>query len=100
MVQLKLKKGNIMSSLTNAILSLTNGRFFTVVYTKKDGTIRKMNCRTGVKRYVKGVDVTSGHVSKRDDMLVVYDVKSNGYRTINRDTIIAIRYGKAEVAVL
>lgn len=89
-----------MSSLTNAILSLTGGRFFTVIYTKKDGTIRKMNCRTGVHRYVKGADVPSGHVSKRDDKLVVFDVKIGDYRTINRDTIIAIRYGKAEVAVL
>lgn len=89
-----------MSAFTDTLLSLTGGRFFTVIYTKKDGTIRKMNCRTGVKRYVKGADVPAGHVSKRDDMLVVYDVKSNGYRTINRDTIIAIRYGKAEVAVL
>lgn len=89
-----------MSSLTNAILALTGGRFFTVIYTKKDGTIRKMNCRTGVKRYVKGADVPAGHVSRRDDKLVVFDVKLGDYRTINRDTIIAIRYGKAEVAVL
>lgn len=89
-----------MSSLTNAILSLTGGRFFTVVFRKKDGTIRRMNCRTGVKRYVKGADVPDGHVSKRDDMLVVYDVKANGYRCLSRDSVIAIRYGKAEVAVL
>lgn len=89
-----------MSSFTDTLLSLTGGRFFTVVFRKKDGTIRRMNCRTGVHRYVKGADVPSGHVSKRDDMLVVYDVKLGDYRTINRDTILAIRYGKAEVAVL
>lgn len=89
-----------MSAFTDTLLSLTGGRFFTVVYRKKDGTIRRMNCRTGVKRYVKGADVPSGHVSKRDDKLVVFDVKIGDYRTINRDSVIAIRYGKAEVAVL
>ena len=89
-----------MSAFTDTLLALTGGRFFTVVYRKKDGTIRKMNCRTGVKRHLKNVEVPVGHVSKRDDKLVVFDVKLGDYRTINRDTIIAIRYGKAEVAVL
>lgn len=89
-----------MSAFTDTLLSLTGGRFFTVVFRKKDGSIRRMNCRTGVTRHLKGADVPAGHVSRRDDMLVVYDVKSNGYRTINRDSIIAIRYGKTEVAVL
>lgn len=89
-----------MSAFTNALLSLTGGRFFTVIYRKKDGSIRRMNCRTGVKRHLKNAEVPAGHVSKRDDMLVVFDVKIGDYRTINRDSVIAIRYGKAEVAVL
>ena len=33
----------------------TNGKIFSAVFRKKDGTKRKMNCRRGVSKYVKGI---------------------------------------------
>jgi len=32
----------------------TNGKFFTIKFIKKDGTLRKMTCRTGVSKGVTG----------------------------------------------
>ena len=86
--------------MINNILSSVGGKFFTVVFTKKDGTVRRLNGRTGVRRHLKGGDVPAGHVSTRKDMLVVYDVKSKGYRCLSRDSIRAIRCGGVEAVVL
>ena len=86
--------------MINNILSSIGGKFFTVVFTKKDGSIRRMNCRTGVRRHLKGGGVPDGHVSTRKDMLVVYDVKAKGYRCLARDSIRAIRCGGVEAVVL
>ena len=33
----------------------TNGKIFSAVFTKKDGEKRRMVCRQGVAKYVKGV---------------------------------------------
>ena len=39
----------------NNIMSVINsGKIFTACFTKKDGSERVMNCRTGVKKYVTG----------------------------------------------
>lgn len=76
-----------------SILSLTGGRFFTVIFRKRDGTIRKMNCRTGVHRYVKG----TGLPRECPHLLTVYDVKAAGYRSLPVDRIVAVRYAGAEI---
>jgi hypothetical protein len=68
------------------LITDSKGRFITVEFTKKDGTIRKMNCRTGVTAHLKGGE------SKLDpaQYIIVYDLKSKGYRSINRSTIRAV----------
>jgi hypothetical protein len=76
-----------------SILSLTGGRFFTVIFRKRDGSIRRMNCRTGVTRYVKG----TGLPRNSEHLLTVYDVQVKGYRSIPVDRVVAIRYAGAEI---
>ena len=63
----------------------SNGSFFSVQFTKVDGTIRDMNCRTGVTKHLKG-----GQRTVPEDYIVVYDVKSNGYRTIRPEAVLKI----------
>ena len=70
----------------------TKGKFFTATIRKSDGTIRTINARTGVKKHLRGGGVPVGHVSTRDDMLVVYDVKVKGYRTIVKDNILSVKF--------
>jgi hypothetical protein len=67
------------------IIKNTNGKVFSVVFTKKDGTVRHMNCRTGVKKHVKGVGLAFDPSEK--DLVGVFDMKNNGYRFINLQTI-------------
>ncbi len=72
------------------LLSSSNGRIFTVVFTKKDGTIRKMNCRLDVKKHLKGGESTTAHI---DHLMTVFDMQAKGYRCINLDTIKSISLG-------
>jgi hypothetical protein len=68
------------------LVAQSNGKFVTVTFKKKDGEIRKMNCRLGVTKHLKGGVSTVDH----DKYLVVYDVQSKGYRCINKSTIVSV----------
>lgn len=57
-----------------------NGQFFTVEFEKKDGTPRTMNCRLGVKKYLKGGVNTTDHIKS---ILTVFCRKAMDYRNIN-----------------
>ena len=65
----------------------TNGKIVSVTFTKKDGTIRVMNCRLGVTKYLKGGLSTLDPAK----YITVYDLKSEGYRAIAKDQILAIK---------
>jgi len=72
-----------------SVLQATKGKFFTVVFIKKDGTTRSMNCRLGVTKHLKG-GVSNLDVSQ---YLTVYDVQSEGYRAVNLSTIVSVSCG-------
>jgi hypothetical protein len=61
--------------------------FVTVTFLKADGSVRKMNCRTGVTKHLKGGKSTLD-ASK---YVTVYDMAKAAYRAVNRDTIIDIK---------
>lgn len=65
----------------------TNGKIVTVTFTKKDGSIRIMNCRIGVTKHLKGGASTLDPAK----FITVYDLKSEGYRAIAKDSILAIK---------
>jgi hypothetical protein len=64
----------------------SNGKFVTVTFLKKDGTVRKMNCRMGVTKHLKGGESTLD----ADQYVTVFDMAKGAYRAINRDTIINV----------
>jgi hypothetical protein len=56
-----------------------SGKFFAATFRKADGSMRRMLCRGGVKRYLKGgVNPHNAH----PENVVVWDVQAKGYRTI------------------
>lgn len=59
----------------------TNGKFFTVKFIKKDGTLRKMTCRTGVNKGVNGKGLA--FEPKEKGLKVVWSTDAEGYRMIN-----------------
>ena len=62
------------------------GRFVTVVFEKKDGTIRTLTGRMGVTKWLKGGQSTLD----KDQFITIYDVVNKGYRAINRDSIMSV----------
>ena len=74
------------NNLSEKLLA-TKGKFITVTFKKKDGTIRVMNCRLGVTKYLKGGTSTLDP----EKFITVYDLQSKGYRAISKESILAIK---------
>lgn len=72
-----------------SIIDNTNGRVFSVIFTKKNGERRVMNCRLGVKKYTNGKGMKY-NPSKRG-YKVVYEMNNRGYRMINLNTLEKIK---------
>lgn len=68
------------------IVTQSKGKFLTVVFYKKDGSIRSMNCRLGVTKHLKGGECTLD----RSKFLIVYDMVKKGYRAIDRESIVSV----------
>jgi hypothetical protein len=70
--------------------AIKNGKIFSVTFVKKDGSIRKMTARLGVKKGIKGVGLKfnpSDH-----NLMVVYDMHKRAYRMVNLSTIISFKH--------
>jgi len=75
-----------MENFVDRILN-SNGKIFSVEFIKKDGTKRLMNCRLGVTKHLKGGSSTLDP----EKFITVYDLQSEGYRAINKDSIINVK---------
>lgn len=69
------------------MIEQSNGKMVTVTFVKQDGTTRVLNGRLGVKKYLKGGKLSTN----TDEYINIYDVQNKGYRSINRNTIVALR---------
>jgi hypothetical protein len=79
------------------LIKTTKGKFFTVTFIKKDGSLRIMNARLGVKAYLKGGELPYNPEDK--GLIPVFDVKVGGYRMVNVNTIIKLKIGDREYNV-
>lgn len=75
-----------MENFVDRILN-SNGKIFSVEFIKKDGTKRLMNCRLGVTKHLKGGSSTLDP----EKFITVYDLQSEGYRAINKESIINVK---------
>ena len=71
------------------LLEQNKGNVFSVVFLKKDGTIRHMTCRFGVKKHLKGGELKFNPLER--SLLVVFDMQKESYRMINLETISNIK---------
>lgn len=69
------------------------GRIFRVTFVKRTtGELRDMNCRLGVTRYLRGGELPFS--PKEKNLIIVYDVKKKGYRSISLDNVHQIVGGR------
>ena len=62
---------------------------FSVVFLKKSGEIRRMNCMLGVKKHLKGGKLK--YNAKERGYLIVLDTQKKAYRTVNLNTVSNIK---------
>lgn len=67
-----------------ASIAATNGAIFGVEFVKKDGSLRKMTARVGVKSHLRGGKSTTAHCKH---LVTVFDTRVGAYRSINLDTV-------------
>lgn len=75
-------------SLVDVIMS-SKGKFFSVLFVKKNGEERLLNGRIGVVGKLKGGKSSVNY----DKFLSVYDVQIGGYRSVNKETIKEVKFG-------
>lgn len=68
----------------------TKGKFFSVCFIKKDGSIRKMTARLGVRKGITGKGLSFNPSEK--DLMVVWATDKKNYRMINLKTISSIKF--------
>lgn len=73
--------------------AMKSGKIFNVKFIKKNGDLRDMTARMGVKKHhinTPSVPSTTAHIPK---YLTVFDMKIQQYRNVNVDAIIDFRCG-------
>lgn len=72
--------------------AVDNGKIFYVEFFKRStGEIRKMRCRRGVTKHLKGGKLA--YDPRGRQLLTVFDMESQGYRMIPADNILKLSVG-------
>ena len=71
------------------IINKSNGRIFSAIFIKKDGTIRRMKCRLSVKKGITGKGMAYNPIKR--GLLPVFDMDKNAFRMININTLTALK---------
>lgn len=87
-------KKNMERNLETIKNFVSNGKFFTVTFIKKDLSTRKMQCRLGVKKYLKGGSLPYNPSEK--NLICVYEI-GKGYKMVNISTLINLKANKQEI---
>lgn len=67
-------------------------RIFTAWFIKKDGSLRKMTAMFGCKKHLNGGK--KSYVPEEKGMVTVWDFGKEAYRTINLNTLVALKADK------
>lgn len=76
------------------LIEKSKGKFFHIVYKKKDGSIREMTARIHAKGGVTGRGLSFDPIAK--GLLPVYDLKA-GFRFVNLREVISFKMGGSEI---
>lgn len=78
------------ATLLKQAIKDTNGRFMSVTWQKKDGTLTKRLLRVGVTKGLVGGVSGVAHIEK---YLPMFDVSKRKYISVNCETIVEIKCG-------
>lgn len=79
------------------VLIATKGKFFTIKWVKKDGTVREALVQTNVKKGIKGV----GRLwEDKENQLTVYEKNTEKRVVITTDRVVEFRCGRQVLTAL
>lgn len=86
----------INETMARDILATNGGKFITIYFQKKDGSIRKLNGRTGVKKYLRGGKST---IAGNPDLISIWDNGIKQYRCFNIRRLLFIKSGGKQYSI-
>ena len=89
----KIKRDSLLEAIRK-----TEGKFFSIIFIKKNGELREMTARTGVTKGVNGKGLKFDPIAR--GLLPVYDAANDGYRMINLETVKAIKIKSNQYVVV
>jgi hypothetical protein len=75
----------ISRTAAQTLIRRSKGKFFGVTFVKKNGEVREMNARLGVKKGVTGAGMK--YNPAEHDLITAFDVAKNNFRMINVRTL-------------
>jgi hypothetical protein len=72
------------------------GKIFSVVFRKKNGELRTMQARLGVKKGITGEGLKYDAEARNN--LIVYDMQKQAYRTVKFDSVLYLNYNNKKIA--
>lgn len=79
-------------------INSNKGKIMTIVFRKKDGTIRTLNTRTGVRTNITGKGLS--YDPETYGYLIMWDLAKRGYRTVTVDTIQQVKANRVTYPVV
>ena len=89
---------SITTELAAELLRSTNGKIFSVRFKKRDGTLRDMTARLGVKSHLKGGN--KPYSDSENDLLTVFDMSIKQYRSVPLYDVLSVKFDGAEWIVV
>lgn len=71
------------------VLKNSKGKIMTLVFKKKDGSIRMINTRTGVTKNIKGTGLA--YDPDKYGYVILWDLRKGNYRTVNINTVTLLK---------
>lgn len=79
------------------LIDNSKGKMFDITFQKKDGTIRRMNARTQVKKGVTGAGLKFDPREK--GLIPVFDIQKDGFRMINLSSLRSLRIDRKKYLI-
>ena len=87
----------ISKVVATELINKSKGKIFTATFLKKNGELRKMNCRLGVSKGVNGKGMSYNPTLKA--LKPVFDMQLKEWRTINLESIKELSINKEKYIV-
>ena len=87
----------LLYSQIRELVQSAGSRIFVIKFIKKDGTPREMHVQSAIGRFhVKGTnpEATQKRANNHPNLLNLWDISEEGFRSVNMDTVFEIRMDK------